>query len=583
MELISVHSHWGIKMNAPRGIPGEAFGRWLKSYRWPIFFALLYAILVPIRGFWSPDEPDFAQAVREMVDRKEWVFPYFNGLIYTEKPILFYWLMKISNAVAIGLGGQPEHLNHLIPWALRLPSVLSSIFFLFFMKRWVHRFFSEELSDRSVMILGVLPLWLWQSQYIQIDMLFSVLLASSWMQWISAYLLENGLAPYRHDNEVSRLYQRSIVLLSLATLTKGPLAPVLSIAVVVAFLLTQGKNFQLKQFKFLGLSALFLSIVLPWYVLAIYQAGWSYGYYLIIYQNIERALRAWDHIQPWWKYFEYALGDLFPWSFLLIPGIVNIFARKENRSPIAIFISLCFLVPFVLLSLSESKQGKYLLMSFPFAAIIVAGFLDESQIAYRKVLRRLSSLTILITPLILLLVFLGLALRTQDIILIPVLPSIFYQPATSRFIYTLLTISFLGLVAVAYRLYSENLAMACKELCVTLALVFLGAGYLGFPIIEPLKSFKEWGDTVRPIINGHSVYFWRTVRGGALLYTNQSMREIHTRDSALQIIPGNYLVTMASDWADAIRQPLGSELLPAFESVTEVSAGSDRLILLRRK
>ncbi|MFM1773774.1 MAG: hypothetical protein RL124_546, partial [Acidobacteriota bacterium] len=55
-------------MDAPKPIPGEKFGQWLRTYRWPIFFSILYLTLIPIRDFWSPDEPDFAQAVREMIE-----------------------------------------------------------------------------------------------------------------------------------------------------------------------------------------------------------------------------------------------------------------------------------------------------------------------------------------------------------------------------------------------------------------------------------------------------------------------------------------------------------------------------------
>jgi len=570
-------------MNDPKTIPGEKFGHWLRTYRWPIFLSLLYLSLIPLRGFWSPDEPDFAQAVREMIDRNEWVFPYFNGLIYTEKPILFYWLMKISNGLGIALGGTPESINNLIPWALRLPSVLSSIFFFFFLKSWAQRFLSESLSHHSVMILGVFPLWFWQGQFIQIDMLFAVLLASCWMYWIGGYLLENGLAPYREDNEAPRLYRRATVCLGLATLTKGPLALVLTIAILLAFLWTQRKRYQLKEFHFFSLLALFVLIVLPWYAIAIYRAGWSYGYYLIIYQNIERALRAWDHIQPWWKYFEYALGDIFPWSLLLVPSLMSIYKNRENRSPLMIFISLCIIIPFVLLSFSESKQGKYLLMSFPFASLVIAGFLNEILIQRSRLIAGLTHLTLLIAPLALWAIFLILLLRIEQLISIPDLPPIFFEPAVQSCLRVLLCITSLGLIAVIYRIFSRDLMAASKELCVTLVLLFTSAGHLGFPILEPMKNFKDWGSETRPITKDRAVFFWRTVRGGALLYTQQSMPEIHETDRALQISSGNFLVAMASDWASVTSQPSGSGLLSAFTAVTEVPSGSDRILLLQRK
>ena len=56
----------------------------------------------------------------------------------------------------------------------------------------------------------------------------------------------------------------------------------------------------------------------PWYVAAGLRGGPSYLYELTILQNFGRATRAWDHIQPWWKYAEYLLGDFFPWVLLLL-------------------------------------------------------------------------------------------------------------------------------------------------------------------------------------------------------------------------------------------------------------------------
>ncbi len=570
-------------MESYKYLPGEKLGQWIRSHRWPIFFSILYLTLIPLRDFWSPDEPDFAQAVREMIARNEWVFPYFNGLIYTEKPILFYWFMKVSNWFAQVINGNSVEIHFLTPWALRLPSVLSSILFFFFLKRWTQRFLSEQLSHRTVMILGVFPLWIWQAQFIQIDMLFAVLLATSWMYWIGGYLLENGLASYQKDNETPFMYRRFVIFLALATLTKGPLAAVMTMAILALFLFTQRGNYQLKEFHVLKLLTLFLVIVLPWYCVAIYQAGLSYGYYLIIYQNIERALRAWDHIQPWWKYFEYTLGDLFPWSILLIPSFFTIYKNKENRNPLMIFIALCIIVPFGILSISQSKQGKYLLMSFPFAALIVAGFLGEVASKTHKSLKWLIHIAFVIAPFILFIAFLTLVLHIHGVIPMPHLISGYYEPASYTLIHALLLITSLGTFAVVYRLMTKDFLAASKELCVTLSLIFVTAAHLGFPILEPIKNFKKWGNETRPLIKGRATYFWRTVRGGALLYNEQSMPEIHSYDRALKIGQGDFLVAMASDWTAIKDNSEGSNLYDAFYIIKRVPAGSDNLLLLERK
>ena len=45
------------------------------------------------------DEPRFAQATVEMIERGDWVIPYFNGEYRFDKPVLTYWLMRIGYGI----------------------------------------------------------------------------------------------------------------------------------------------------------------------------------------------------------------------------------------------------------------------------------------------------------------------------------------------------------------------------------------------------------------------------------------------------------------------------------------------------
>ena len=40
----------------------------------------------------SPDEPRYAETAREMLERLDFITPYFDYLPRFDKPILFYWL-----------------------------------------------------------------------------------------------------------------------------------------------------------------------------------------------------------------------------------------------------------------------------------------------------------------------------------------------------------------------------------------------------------------------------------------------------------------------------------------------------------
>jgi len=45
------------------------------------------------------DEPRFAQATVEMMERQEWIVPYFNGDYRFDKPVLSYWLIRMGYAL----------------------------------------------------------------------------------------------------------------------------------------------------------------------------------------------------------------------------------------------------------------------------------------------------------------------------------------------------------------------------------------------------------------------------------------------------------------------------------------------------
>jgi 4-amino-4-deoxy-L-arabinose transferase-like glycosyltransferase len=86
--------------------------------RWgPVALVLLTLIVLAPGSNLLPlmdrDEPRFAQASREMMERGEWIVPYFNGQYRLHKPILIYWLMRPCYA-ALGV----------TEFAARLPAIV---------------------------------------------------------------------------------------------------------------------------------------------------------------------------------------------------------------------------------------------------------------------------------------------------------------------------------------------------------------------------------------------------------------------------------------------------------------------------
>jgi 4-amino-4-deoxy-L-arabinose transferase-like glycosyltransferase len=79
----------------------------VKSWKWDRvapWFLVLLVLVVYLPGtaqlpLLDRDEPRFATAAREMMDRHDWVVPTFNGDYRFDKPALVYWLMHAGYAL----------------------------------------------------------------------------------------------------------------------------------------------------------------------------------------------------------------------------------------------------------------------------------------------------------------------------------------------------------------------------------------------------------------------------------------------------------------------------------------------------
>lgn len=555
-------------------IPGGTTGRWARRNLPVLLFALLLLAVLPMRDLWAPDEPDFAQCVKEMRHMGSWLLPYLNGQPYSEKPILYYWVMKVSAIGLDRLTGGLGFTEGVAAWALRLPSVVASVAFMAAFQRWVTRFQDREAGNLAVMVLATTPLWFWQSQFIQIDLLFAAFLAWSWFCWLAGYLLLKGHAVPISVDEPRRWFLKAYVWLALAFLAKGPLAPVLSLLVVGAFLLWQRDLKTLRRTGIgMGLAITFM-LVAPWYVAAGLKGGARYAYEMIIFQNFQRATHAWDHIQPWWQYGQYLLGDFFPWV-LFLPVLV--LRRGEGfRDPLHRFLVLAFVVPFVFLSAVQSKQGKYLLMSYPFLALMVGG-LWQSLVGEggSPRVRRMGGLLaggLAVPAAALGAVVLGRGGPKFQATLVPYLGPI-------RLMAAVMVAGTLAVVVLAFRAKGRRLVPVAA---LSLGLLFLVGGTWGFHRLDPAKNYRRWTAAVQPLIAGRPVFYWQTIRSGVMVYTDHLMPELRTADALERLDPDARLVAQRDEW-EQNAWGMTPALRSRFEVLLSVPTGAGEILLLKKK
>ncbi len=553
---------------------GSAAVRWIRANLPLLLFALLLLAVLPMRDLWAPDEPDFAQCVKEMRHMGEWLLPYLNGHPYSEKPILYYWVMKVSDLLGDHLTGGLGFTQGVAAWALRLPSVVAAVAFMAAFQRWIRRFLPGR-AELALMVLATTPIWFWQSQFIQIDLLFSALLAWSWFCWLAGYLLLRGHAVARAQEEHRVWFLKAYVWLSLAFLAKGPLAPALSLLLVLAFLLWQR---DLKALPRTGLAVgLLLTLVLvsPWYVAAGLRGGAHYAYQMIIYQNFDRATHAWDHIQPWWEYGRYILGDFFPWVLFLPALALHLRRDGSSRDPLRRFLVLAFAVPFLFLSAVESKQGKYLLMAYPFLALLLADLWREvGEGGSPARIRRLGGLLaagLALPAGALLAAALGAGGAKVRLQVAPYLGPI-------RLMALVMIAGTAVTLVSAVRGRGRRLVPGAS---LSLGLLFLVGGTWGFHRLDPAKSYRRWTADVQPLIAGRKVYYWQTIRSGVMVYTDHLMPEIRDAAGLERLGPGDRLVAQRNEW-EMDAWGMTPALRARFQILLSVPTGSGHILLLKK-
>ena len=521
--------------------------------------AALYLFAAAGRDFWSPDEPDFAEHVREMLERESLLLPYENGKPYSEKPILFYWALAATTPFS---GGDVS------PFGTRVPSALSAATLVFCAALLAGRRGGEKEALLAGAATAVAPIVFWQGQYVQVDALFSGFLM---LALLALFFLEGESATPARWRWVLR------VALAAAVLTKGPLAVALAGLVVLTRCALRRSWGPLRATHPIRSIFVFLVLVIPWYVFAARAGGSVYAYDLVVNQNWNRFFQAFDHIQPWWFYFESIWSDFFPWTaFALAAPFVLSSAGLFRARPELRFAATAAAVTFVFLSFSQAKQGKYLLVAYPFAAVLVAALVAEAErraaAGSRGVLGAVRGWA----------AFVAILLLAASAVLFPaarrMVPT---EAGLAPFVAVPIGLGAAGTLVALVRRRREAVP-ALLVLAATLAAGEIVAGAVVFPAIDVLKTGRPFYERLRPrVSHGEPLaYFGGTYRCYPILVLRRKTEHFKT-DAALanwvEKTPGALVLADESErqhWTDA--------RLSALVVLDRQRVGGDEALLLGR-
>ncbi len=310
------------------------------------FCGLLFFFGLGSRDFWAPVEPRYGEIVRVMFANGEWIVPTVNGNLYTDKPILYFWLALLGSKI---FGSVSE-------WTVRWPAALGGVGFALATYFIGRDFFGARVGLFASIILATSMRVIWESRWAHLDALFCFFFALTIYFGARALLRKGG------QHEALLAY----VFMALAVLTKGLIGVVLPGLLFAAFVLAQ------RDWRLIGAARLplgigiFLLVAAPWFYLVSRETGGRWLSDFIYIHHVRRYTAGAGHREPFYYYLTTLPVDFLPWTVFAIPALAACRSyRRIWAEPVKRFFILWFLVVLVFFSLSDTKRDLYLMPLLP--------------------------------------------------------------------------------------------------------------------------------------------------------------------------------------------------------------------------
>ncbi len=356
-------------MNSPRRLALTAFA----------FAAVLLFLRLGDLPLADPDEGRNATVAREMLDRGEWWIPTYNGVVYLDKPALFFRMVAASMAL---LGPNEA--------AARLPSAICALMLLVAIFVFCRRYYDGRTAALAVAVTGSAPLFFAFGRTVIFDMPLALAVT---VAILAAHRAEQDVgsaaaqgADRTGDAGASgpalprwsggRWHALAAASVAVAVLLKGPVGLIVPGLVTIAARLLQPRGARRPGFARRALAPLnlviFFALTLPWFV-GVLQRRPDFAHYGLVEETFRRyATTSFHRTAPWWYYGPVLMATFFPWCALLPEGIVAAWRRREAWTPADRLFLATAVVVVLFFSTSRSKLPGYILVAVVALGVLVA-------------------------------------------------------------------------------------------------------------------------------------------------------------------------------------------------------------------
>ena len=340
-------------------------------------YAILFfgCVLFHVIGTWSiplidRDEPRFAEASREMIERGDYVVPHFNNQLRLDKPPLAYW----AQVASFSIFGEND-------LAARFPSAVAAGLVALSILGWGKRISGEGVGWWAAIIFTLSLQTFIHAKAAVADMWLVLFMTTA--HWAAWELIENRKTKWWFVFYLS---------LALGFLAKGPIAwtPLLTLAAMKLFARDVDPSTALrtslaKRFKFVRGISLMLAIVALWAVPALIQTHGEFFRIGIGRHVLGRSFGAMEGhganslgvyllLLPF--YFVTIFASFFPWSIKL-PALTKKLWRSRDKTDIYLISGVMLI--FIIFSLIKTKLPHYTLPAFPLLALMAARHINSER------------------------------------------------------------------------------------------------------------------------------------------------------------------------------------------------------------
>lgn len=355
---------------------------------------LLLSLVLLLAGNWilpltDRDETRFAEASREMLQRGDYVVPWFNGHWRFDKPVLIYWCQSASYRL-LGVND----------FAARLPSVLFTAVTAMLLVHW-----GRKAADaKTAFVAGAMFI-----AGLHVAIIGRVATADMAMVFFFTLAVGSGWELTRPENPRRFLWWWIFhVSLALGFLAKGPEAW-LPFGGMILGRVMRKDSFRLPVWEtILGL-CLAVELMSLWGIPALEQTQWQYFNVGIGEHVIHRSTGVNDghglagllgFVATLPLYFLTFFVSFFPWS-TRVPMALRRWWPERKRDGLGWYLLLQALIVFAVFSCVRTKLPHYTLPAFPCLALWLAVQLRAVQDSFAWFEKRLVIMAILVLVLML--------------------------------------------------------------------------------------------------------------------------------------------------------------------------------------